>query len=335
MNKFLAAMVVALTTLLAVFAAIRIGGEMPRHVDVGNGTVLQMHVEGKSGPVLILEMEADPEFVLRLARDYRVVEYHRAGWGDSFVQTSKRDATTIATELHTGLEKMQIPPPYFLVGDRIGSLFVRKFSQSYSNEVKGAILLNPYIEEPAVKAWINNYQALTPEGHAELLKTLKDVADQAGELRDFVEAFRAHERIKFFNVLKTLNGDQRRTVEEAVAERLRIEESNREIYGFITGFKGAEKNEILSLPITASELSQGGVVAVPTTIITPAVPPKNLAGPHKSLKEGEIKYLFTEHEKMSKQFLQATHLRSSHASENIIGEDPELVVETLRKMTSK
>lgn len=334
MNKFLIILAVAVSGVVSYLVAARIVGEMPHQYDVGNGTVLKMHVEGKSGPVVILEMVADPTLVMDLAKNYRVVEYQRAGWGDSFVEGSKRDAVTVATELHTGLAKLGVPPPYYLVGDKIGSLYARKFSQTYSNEVKGVVLLNPYVEEPAPKTRVNELKQLDPASHSELVKVLEEIAAQAGLTRDYIEATRAHERIKVHHILAGLRGEEKRKVKEAIDNRFHSEESTREIYGFITGFKGAEKDELLSFPASASQLRQGAPSQVPTTVITTGFVPTGLPEGDKLLVKAEQAYLFDEHEKMKGDFTHFNHLRSAKASENIVDEDPELLLETLKKMTA-
>jgi pimeloyl-ACP methyl ester carboxylesterase len=77
-----------------------------------------------------------------IAKVTRVCSYDRAGMGWSDSSPEPRDAQHIATELHTLLQKAQIPGPYVLVGWSFGGLYAREYAGQYGDEVSGLVLLD-------------------------------------------------------------------------------------------------------------------------------------------------------------------------------------------------
>jgi pimeloyl-ACP methyl ester carboxylesterase len=116
-------------------------------VDVG-GHQLHIHCIGAGSPTVILESafpgtSADWAWVQpQVASATRVCAYDRAGLGWSDLGPEPRDASQIAAELHTLLDRAGIRPPYILVGHSLGGLFVRQYAAHYPNELAGMVLVD-------------------------------------------------------------------------------------------------------------------------------------------------------------------------------------------------
>jgi pimeloyl-ACP methyl ester carboxylesterase len=77
-----------------------------------------------------------------IAKTTRVGAYDRAGVGWSEPGPTPRDAQQIVRELHTLLENAQIPGPYLLVGHSYGGHYVRLYTATYPETVKGLVLID-------------------------------------------------------------------------------------------------------------------------------------------------------------------------------------------------
>jgi pimeloyl-ACP methyl ester carboxylesterase len=122
-------------------------GEM---VDVG-GYRMHLNVAGQDerGPTVILDAGSQsasfqwgwvqPE----VAKDARVVSYDRPGTGWSDAPPEPLDAGEFAKDLHEALDKAGTKGPYVVVGHSMGSLTARAFAERYSDEVMGAVLVDP------------------------------------------------------------------------------------------------------------------------------------------------------------------------------------------------
>ncbi|WP_405070919.1 alpha/beta hydrolase [Kribbella sp. NBC_01510] len=116
-------------------------------VDVGP---YRLHLEctGSRGPTVILEPGAGGSaasmglIAPAVARDSRVCVYDRAGRGWSDPAASPPDGAQIATDLHTLLDRAQVPGPYVLAGHSFGGLYVRTYAAKYPEEVAGLVLVD-------------------------------------------------------------------------------------------------------------------------------------------------------------------------------------------------
>jgi pimeloyl-ACP methyl ester carboxylesterase len=119
-------------------------------VDVG-GHRLHLRVLGEpaGGPTVVLEAGGGLPSPIwawvqqAVAPAARVVAYDRAGTGWSDPGPAPRDASHVATELHTALRRAGVPGPYVLVGYSFGGLYVRVFADRYPDEVVGMVLVDP------------------------------------------------------------------------------------------------------------------------------------------------------------------------------------------------
>jgi len=132
-------------------------------VDVG-GHRLHINCTGTGSPTVVIEAGAgdwstswaayvQPE----VAKTTRVCTYDRAGMGWSEAGPLPRDAAQNAKELHTLLQKANIPGPYVMVGHSLGGLVVRVFVHDYASEIAGVVLvesMNPekFTRSPEIQA---------------------------------------------------------------------------------------------------------------------------------------------------------------------------------------
>ena len=142
--------------------------------------------ERKAGqPVIVLEggigqnvldwQKVQPE----LAEFAQVLAYDRAGNGWSDAGTEPRNPKQIITDLHTLLEKLDLKPPYLLVGHRFGGMFMRLFIESYPDEVVGLVLVesshpdvvNKEDNEPEIRRLKRNQTFFQPIGLVRWLTT--------------------------------------------------------------------------------------------------------------------------------------------------------------------
>lgn len=75
-------------------------------------------------------------------KNTRIFVHDRAGLGWSDAAPAPRASLEMVEDLHTLLEKAQIPPPYVLVGHSIGGFNVRVFAGRYPSEVAGMVLVD-------------------------------------------------------------------------------------------------------------------------------------------------------------------------------------------------
>lgn len=126
--------------------AIPLGLSAQGLVDVGNHR-LDVSVRGNGTPVVILEsgMGEGREYwdavQDSLSRFVRVLSYSRSGLGAS--EYSRRTGAVDAVEeLRTLLTRLQIHPPFVLVGHSIGAWYVRTFAAQHPDEVAGLVLVD-------------------------------------------------------------------------------------------------------------------------------------------------------------------------------------------------
>ena len=72
-----------------------------------------------------------------------VCSYDRAGDGWSDLGPYPRTLHQIVYELHTLLERANVPPPYVLVGHSYGGWLVQQYASDYRTQVAGVVLWTP------------------------------------------------------------------------------------------------------------------------------------------------------------------------------------------------
>ncbi|MBI3478454.1 MAG: alpha/beta hydrolase [Acidobacteria bacterium] len=73
----------------------------------------------------------------------RAVTYDRAGIGESDQPVQPTTLSGMAADLHSLLQKANIPPPYILVGHSLGGMLVQVFAHAYPKEIAGLVLVDP------------------------------------------------------------------------------------------------------------------------------------------------------------------------------------------------
>jgi hypothetical protein len=116
-------------------------------VDIGEGRKMHLYVTGSGRPTVVLDAGmgcnalswslVQPE----VAKFTRVVSFDRPGNGWSDESHLDRTSQNIITELHTALQKANIPGPYILVGHSFGGLNAQLFANLYP-EVLGVVLVD-------------------------------------------------------------------------------------------------------------------------------------------------------------------------------------------------
>ncbi len=116
-------------------------------VDVG-GYRLHLTCAGTGGPTVVIEYgwgnssaSWSRSVQPAVAGTTRVCTYDRAGTGLSEAGPMPRTAWQFARELHTLLQRAQVPGPYVLVGHSLGGTTVRVFAHAYPAEVAGVVLI--------------------------------------------------------------------------------------------------------------------------------------------------------------------------------------------------
>jgi len=120
-------------------------------VDVG-GHKLNVQVSGtaKPGvPTVVFEsglgspLAAWGSVPTEVAASTRIVAYERAGIGASEPGPEPRSVKQIVSELHALLAKIDVPPPYVLVGHSWGGPIIHSFAATYPKEVVGLVYDDP------------------------------------------------------------------------------------------------------------------------------------------------------------------------------------------------
>src|SRR4051812_14891888 len=116
-------------------------------IDVG-GHRLHLNCTGSGSPTVVLqpgagEMSSNMGWIApALARNKRVCVYDRAGRGWSEPADTPQDGTQIAIDLHTLLQRGQVPGPYVLAGHSFGGRYVLAFAARYPDDVAAMVLVD-------------------------------------------------------------------------------------------------------------------------------------------------------------------------------------------------
>jgi pimeloyl-ACP methyl ester carboxylesterase len=118
-----------------------------RMVDVG-GHRLHIDCVGAGSPTVVIDYgwgDSAASWSRRVqpdaAKTTRVCTYDRAGTGYSEAGPLPRTAERFADELHTLLQRADVPGPYVMVGHSLGGAHVRVFAHAYPAEVAGVVLI--------------------------------------------------------------------------------------------------------------------------------------------------------------------------------------------------
>jgi pimeloyl-ACP methyl ester carboxylesterase len=116
-------------------------------IDVGDHR-LHLHCTGSGSPTVVLEagggaMSSDFGLIApAVGGTTRVCVYDRAGRGWSESAQTAPHGIQIAADLHTLLQRAQVPGPYVLAGHSFGGLYAQIFAALYPGEVAGMVLID-------------------------------------------------------------------------------------------------------------------------------------------------------------------------------------------------
>jgi pimeloyl-ACP methyl ester carboxylesterase len=162
-------------------------------LDVG-GHRLHLSCTGAGSPTVVLEagggeMSSNLAWIVPVvSRGSRVCVYDRAGRGWSEPAAAPQDGAQIATDLHTLLQRGNIPGPYVLAGHSFGGLYALTFAAHYPDEVAGMVLVDttpPASPDEPRKAAPRDAGAYDPIGR---LSTLVSTAARLGLGRLFAQS---------------------------------------------------------------------------------------------------------------------------------------------------
>lgn len=147
----------------------------------------------KNGPSVIFENGLGGTFdwwskvYPEISQNQTVLAYNRPGYGKSQSVSSPRDGEEVVEELHQLLKKLEIPPPYVLVGHSLGGLYFQYFARRYPDEVKALLLVDSTHPRQmsgagAVERWPGwvqfFFKLLTPKAGLEELSQIEKTGQQ-------------------------------------------------------------------------------------------------------------------------------------------------------------
>jgi pimeloyl-ACP methyl ester carboxylesterase len=158
-------------------------------IDVG-GHRLHLHCTGSGSPTVVLQpgggdfSSAMAWIAPAVASQTRVCVYDRPGRGWSEPAASPQDATQIATDLHTLLQRGNVARPYVLAGHSFGGLYVLTYADRYPDDVAGMVLVDS--TNPATEADPENataYDAGSYDAATDRVAALGAAAARVGLVR--------------------------------------------------------------------------------------------------------------------------------------------------------
>jgi len=147
-------------------------------VDVG-GFRLNFYCMGSGSPTVVFDSgwgdwaPAWSKVQPQIVKWTRACSYDRAGTGFSDPGPMPRTSVRIAKELHTALQRANIPGPYILVGSAFGGDNVRTFSNLYMGEVAGMVFDDADPDDLEPKA----LQEETHRGHGGIPQDMRQCRD--------------------------------------------------------------------------------------------------------------------------------------------------------------
>ncbi|TXE14207.1 alpha/beta fold hydrolase [Algoriphagus aquimarinus] len=103
-------------------------------------------------PIVILEAGNSESLAVwdnlfdQVAEFSPVLAYDRPGLGKSSISEGTPTLDVRVKELESLLKKMNIEPPYVLVGNNWGNLLIREFAAAHPNEVEGMVYVDPVMD---------------------------------------------------------------------------------------------------------------------------------------------------------------------------------------------
>jgi pimeloyl-ACP methyl ester carboxylesterase len=158
-------------------------------INVG-GHRLHLNCTGSGSPTVVLQpgggdySSVTAWIAPAVAAQTRVCVYDRPGRGWSEPTDSPQDATQVAADLHTLLQRANVPGPYVLAGHSFGGLYVLTHADRYPDDVAGMVLIdstNPATTADPAKA--KAYDAGSYDAATDRVAALGALAARIGVVR--------------------------------------------------------------------------------------------------------------------------------------------------------
>ncbi len=113
-----------------------------------NGAAIEYFIAGSDAPAIVLlngaggPLEGWIRVLSPLEAVSTVVAYNRLGIGRSSKPSEPQTGDVVVGMLHTLLGKLEVRPPYVLVGHSLGGLFINLFARTYPSEVAAVVFLD-------------------------------------------------------------------------------------------------------------------------------------------------------------------------------------------------
>ena len=153
----------SLTIIFLILCAAIGAAQSAQLIDVG-GYHLDVVRAGSGTPAVVMvgglgnALDTFTQITPSVAQFSTVVAYSRGGLGRSEAGPSHHTAKDSVVELHALLTKLNLKPPYVLVGASYGGILVRLYTSLYPNEVAGLVFVDSSHEQQ-----VQRYGRLDPK----------------------------------------------------------------------------------------------------------------------------------------------------------------------------
>jgi len=277
-------------------------------VDVG-GYKLHMIDEGTGGPVIVIDAGLGQNSFYwalvypEIAKFTRVVVVDRAGHNWSDASPLVRTSENIVKELHAILKNGNVPEPYILVGHSFGGLNVRLYASTYSDEVAGVVLVDASHENQNIH-----------------FANMSRFGDTWSDWKTYCERYLGVER--FIRQRAAQQPDWKKSIEMIPEEIQNTYLASRLTSKFMEAKIGEANN--FGLSCDQLQLDGGLIGDKPLVVIT--------AGKKKSLTDEKKKAWHDLQTDLVLKSSQGTQVFAERSGHNINIEQPEIIVDVVRKM---
>ncbi|HEV7660058.1 MAG TPA: alpha/beta hydrolase [Allosphingosinicella sp.] len=269
-----------------------------RILEVAPGRHLHLLCEGEAGPVIVVEQGAgEPSLLWRTiqkeARKFsRFCLYDRPGYLWSPPAPGPRTIEARAEDLHVMLERASLPGPYVLVAHSYGGLVVRAFARRFPEATAGLVMVDAIEESIAF--------------HPDYQRFLR-------RARPFVAVLRGAAMVGLPRLFGTLFGGTSKDADDAAMSAATIRPS----------FFAAIADDMASLRRPPTDF--GGLGDTPLIVLTHGKP---FPGPFAALEP----FWRAGQEHHAALSTRGELLVAENSNHMIAGDEPERVIEALKKM---
>lgn len=307
----------------AIYQALATSRDRQQFLPPGNiieidGNNWHYQIMGQGHPTVIVDSgtggtHLDWQFVQpEVAKFTRILTYDRAGYGWSDLSSEPRTSEQVISELRQLLRKVEIEPPYVLVGMSLSGLFSRSFAYNYPEEVVGMLLVDVAHEKMYEKA---------PTEWVEFNKRLEEL---------LIRVFPFLGRIGLFRLLVTFDY---LPLAAGLFQKFppSVQPLAKAIYSQ-TNFWEAFSQESVALSISMNQVEQAR-----KTKPFPEIPLIVLSSgkPDFGITQEVLQTLQELHTDLANESPQGVHIVAHKSGHVIQLDDPELVINAIRQVVEK